>query len=111
MEKTGILVGICGNEEDAGKFIHRICYIRSDRNYCEIHLKDGRMELVRSPICRMEEYLAQKGFFRIHKSYLVNCRWIDKVSEGKVICGEDALPIAVRKMTQFKKWYRRSSLK
>ena len=105
------LIGIGMDDIENEIIIHKIRYIRSDRNYCEIHLQGGEMRLLRSPIYRLEQQLAGKGFFRIHKSYLVNQCWIDKVADGRVICGKDILPVAVRKKTEFRQWYQRLSLK
>ncbi len=41
-------------------------------NYVEFHLADGRKPLMRASLASIEEQLADKGFVRVHRSWLVN---------------------------------------
>jgi len=49
-----------------------IVFIEGDRNYSYIHLTKKRKELVSKTLSHLEELLEDKGFFRCHKSYLIN---------------------------------------
>src|SRR3954463_13780906 len=49
-----------------------ILAITSAGNYVEFALADGRRLLMRSPLSALESDLADRGFVRIHRSWLVN---------------------------------------
>ena len=55
----------------------------------------------------LEELLADKGFFRPHKSFLVNRMHIDSVPNSfqLVLSDGSEVPIARRKKAEFKAWY------
>lgn len=88
--------------------LKNILYIEGDRNYSNIHLKQHKKELVSKTLSDLEELLENKGFFRCHKSYLVNR---DHISSGSnsfqvVLSNGISLPISRRKKDAFKNWYR-----
>lgn len=69
-----------------------ICYIASDKDYVCIYTPQRKYVFLDS-LKNWEEKLKDKGFCRVHKSYLVNLEHIDKV-EGNTICLDlDELPI------------------
>lgn len=47
-------------------------FLKSDNNYTEVHIDDGRKIVVAKPLKHYEKQLLQQGFFRTHQSYLVN---------------------------------------
>ncbi len=49
-----------------------ILAVSSAGNYVEFVLRDGRKPLMRSPLSALESELAQHGFVRVHRSWLVN---------------------------------------
>jgi hypothetical protein len=56
---------------------------RSSGNYVEFLLADGRRPLMRTTLAGVEAMLAQAGFVRTHKSWLVNpARVVEIVAEG-----------------------------
>jgi hypothetical protein len=60
-----------------GAKLHRVrledvLAIASAGNYVEFVLTDGRRLLMRSPLSALEEELADRGFLRTHRSWLVN---------------------------------------
>ncbi len=61
-----------------------ICYIASDKDYVCIYTPQRKYVFLDS-LRNWEEKLKDKGFCRVHKSYLVNLEHIDKV-EGNTIC-------------------------
>jgi DNA-binding LytR/AlgR family response regulator len=52
--------------------LDEIVAVRSAGNYVEFLLSDGRRPLMRSPLASVEEQLADLGFVRTHRSWLVN---------------------------------------
>lgn len=66
-----------------------IIYIESDKRKIIIHLRGGKQYEMYGKISEQEEALAIHHFIRIHKSYLVNCRYIKKMSDELVWLGEN----------------------
>lgn len=63
--------------------ISKIRFLQSDNNYTTIHL-DNNQQLVSSKnIGYYEELLDENDFFRIHNSYLVNLKKIERFIKGK----------------------------
>lgn len=59
-----------------------ILYCQADDNYTQIHLEKGK-KLVSKTLKYFEEILRDKGFARIHKSYLVNVNAVVAYRKGK----------------------------
>jgi two-component system LytT family response regulator len=87
-------------------FIHLLCiqdifFCESDGSYTNIYLADGS-KITASAILRdYEDMLADYGFFRVHKSYLINVRYIQKFERADggyvIIKGDHKVPVASRK--------------
>ncbi|WP_373517150.1 LytR/AlgR family response regulator transcription factor [Pricia sp.] len=56
---------------------------RSDVNYTDIHLKNGKKITVSKTLKSFEELLEPEHFFRIHNSHLINLREVKKYVKGK----------------------------
>jgi DNA-binding LytR/AlgR family response regulator len=69
-----------------------IIYVEADDNYSRIHTDKGHFILAHT-LKKTEEKLADRGFIRIHKSYLINFERIDLITEGMVFLGNKHLPI------------------
>lgn len=84
----------------------KVRYIKAARIYTEVYLENGKRELTRKSIQEYEQMLKDYGFMRIHKSYLLNFAWVDKITDDKVYVGEKTLPIATRLRKEVKDKYR-----
>ena len=73
-------------------FYHDILYLKASGDFVEVVIKD-RKHLISSTLKYWEELLPNKGFYRIHKSYIVNLKKIDKISGNQVILPNQAIPI------------------
>ena len=62
--------------------IENILYCQADDNYTKIFLKDSK-KLVSKTLKYFEGMLSDKGFARVHKSYLVNVNSIKEYRKGK----------------------------
>ena len=62
--------------------INKILYCQADDNYTQIFLEQGK-KLVSKTLKYFEEILAENGFARVHKSYLVNVNAIVEYRKGK----------------------------
>lgn len=54
----------------------------SDGNYTTFHLTDGRHLLVSKSLKVYEELFADRKFLRVHKSHLINARYVDQYING-----------------------------
>lgn len=62
-------------------YIEEIIYCKSDGNYTNFHLNDGSNLFVSSPIKKYDEMLSHLGFFRVHKSFLINLKHVKTYSK------------------------------
>lgn len=63
--------------------IDNIISCTSERNYTFIFLKEKKKMLISRPLKEMEELLEDHSFMRVHHSYLVNLKEIDKYIRGE----------------------------
>lgn len=73
--------------------IEDIIYIKSDADYTELFLDDKKI-LSAEPLRYWLEYLNPEQFVRIHKSYIVNTRKIERVASNQVqLINDISIPI------------------
>ncbi|MGS2764724.1 LytR/AlgR family response regulator transcription factor [Sinomicrobium sp. M5D2P9] len=70
-----------------------IVYIGSDMDYTELHLEAGK-HLTTETLQNWEEKLRDHGFYRVHKSFLVNSSMVKKIS-GNLIFLEGDLQVPI----------------
>jgi two-component system, LytTR family, response regulator len=75
--------------------------VEADGNYSTFYISDGRKVIVSKPLKKFEEKLLENGFFRIHKSHMINIKklsYFDKADGGFVIMADQSrIPVASRK--------------
>ena len=73
----------------------------SDRNYTLFYLNNGQRIVVSNPVKDYEEILDNHGFFRIHKSHLVNLSFVESYIKGDggylLLKDKSKLPVSLRK--------------
>jgi len=81
-----------------------ILYCECQDNYTNFHLLSGKKILVSVTLKAYDEMLSELGFFRIHKSYLINLIYINRFEKAEggaiVLENEIKLPVASRKKEQ-----------
>ncbi|MDR6560004.1 MULTISPECIES: LytTR family DNA-binding domain-containing protein [unclassified Arcicella] len=85
--------------------IDRIIMLEASGNYTLIHLKDGTNSLFAKCINAFEDELNAQGFLRVHKSYIINPKYVVKyISKDNTIIMDNNLyaPISRRKMSMIK---------
>lgn len=84
-----------------------IVYLEGNRNYTNIYLTNGKRELVAKTLADLEELLSDKGFFRCHKSNMVNADHILTVHKKYklMLSTENEIPISRRRRSDFGMWY------
>lgn len=83
--------------------ISEIIRCESDWNYTRFFTKEGKKYMVSSPLKEYEDILEDHGFFRIHKSHLVNISCIDsfdKRNSTLILKDETSLPVSRRKKNE-----------
>jgi two-component system, LytTR family, response regulator len=84
--------------------IEEILYCESDRSYTTVYILNHQKIVASTYLKDYEEMLSGSGFFRVHKSYLINLRLIRRFekSEGGyvVLEGDVKIPVASRKREQ-----------
>lgn len=81
--------------------LDEILYLEASGGYVRLHLMDGRSCLASRPMKHFESFLPRNLFFRIHKSYIVNCAAVTGFDTGRAgdvfLEGNIQLPIAFRR--------------
>ncbi|TVQ89458.1 MAG: DNA-binding response regulator [Bacteroidetes bacterium] len=81
--------------------VQDILFCESDNNYTRFHLSGHKQIMVSATLKDYEDILAESGFFRIHKSYLVNIKNIRRFERGEggsvVLEGDLKIPVSSRK--------------
>ncbi|MBU2914578.1 LytR/AlgR family response regulator transcription factor [Reichenbachiella agariperforans] len=72
--------------------INEIQYIEADNIYSVVVTKSQRC-VISKPLKQLENTLMLHGFIRIHRSYLVNKKSVDRIRDGEVIINNRTLPI------------------
>ena len=85
--------------------VDNIVRCESNDNYTHVYLKAGKSILVSKNIKHFEELLDSHGFFRLHRSHLVNLNFIEEYfrGEGGYVSLTDgtSIPVARRKKAAF----------
>ncbi len=82
-----------------------ILFARAETPYSRLYIKDGREELYRENIGRLTGELRGMDFVRVHRSYLVNLRWIDQVPDEVVHIVGHEIPVARRIRAEVRRAY------
>lgn len=91
-------------EGNAIKFIElsSILYCKADSSYAEIYFVDGSKMIISRTLKNIEDTLGEEhGFFRCHKSYLVNMEYVKgyvKSDGGFLVLQDNEIPISPDKV-------------
>ncbi|NAS30746.1 response regulator [Flavobacteriaceae bacterium R38] len=89
---TFIFIKTDGKNNFEKVYIKDICYIEGLKNYVAIHL-ENRQIITYNTLKHIEDYLPEKDFVKIHKSYIVSLFHIDKTDSISVYIKKECLPI------------------
>ena len=82
-----------------------IYYCESDGGYTRFMLKNGQIILISKTLKEVEDVLETKGFCRVHHSYLINLRYVQRYIRGDggevVMANNKALPVSRNKKQEF----------
>lgn len=81
-----------------------IAYCKADGNYTRVVLRSGEEIVISRTLKHFEDHLNGHGFFRTHRSYLINMRFvkgIEKMDGGSLVLKDNSLvPISSRKKVE-----------
>jgi len=86
--------------------VNDIIFIQADVNYTKIHFVDGSTEIKAITIKLMEKIMNQinkKLFIRIHKSFLINLKYVESFKRFEIILNGQLFPVSRRKYNNVKK--------
>jgi two-component system, LytTR family, response regulator LytT len=72
--------------------VDQVHYVQAFANYMEMVFADGKKTIVRATMTQLEEAMPD-SFVRIHKSYLVQRKFLNGISASKVIVGAQVIPV------------------
>ncbi|WP_457617620.1 LytR/AlgR family response regulator transcription factor [Lutibacter sp.] len=72
--------------------VDEILFIQADDNYSRI-FTTKKNHILTSTLKKVNEKLPSFNFIRIHRSYIVNCQFINEIKEGFLHIGKHKLPI------------------
>ena len=86
--------------------VNSITYVESKRNYYSVYSIQGKEYICRGTLAEFEKYIMKFDFFRTHAAFVVNLEHVEKILEkGYVSVQKKSLPIAQRRIKEFKKVY------
>lgn len=81
----------------------QITHLEAQKNYSHIHFADGTSKVVGYNLKKFEEYFnTNLSFERVHKSYIVNKKFISKVSEDGMrinLTNKKVIPVNTKLVT------------
>ena len=72
--------------------IDQLMFAKADDNYTRLFTTD-KSHILSSTLKKIEEKLPSANFIRIHRSYIINTQFIDKIKNGYLYIGKHQLPI------------------
>ncbi|MFA8433915.1 MAG: LytR/AlgR family response regulator transcription factor [Marinifilaceae bacterium] len=81
-------------------WLYEILYCRAAENYSVIFLKNGESLTISQSIAKVEERINSLGFFRIHRSFLVNLSQVREYNFGSdqlILQDGASIPVARRR--------------
>lgn len=70
-----------------------ILYIEAERAYCQINTSE-KTYLITSSLGNLEQKLSSPFLMRVHRSYLVNLRQIDRIEENSITIGSKNITVS-----------------
>lgn len=95
---------ISGNEWKEIVYIDEIMYIDAYNGKTTIHTATDEIE-TRESLLVWGDKLKSKGFWQVHKSYLVSIKYIKKIKQYELVLQntQERIPISRRRYSEFEK--------
>ena len=107
--KEAILVAIAAGEVEK-VYVSDICLLESSDHETILRLRDGRRIACKETIRQLEQELEEKSdaFFRLHRSYMINLGYVERMTKRDVEMEDGTLvPVARGKREELNQTYMR----
>ncbi|TXB66998.1 response regulator transcription factor [Vicingus serpentipes] len=74
-------------------FFNKIMFVKSDNNYLEIHT-ETKMFVERLKLIDIDNILPKDSFIRVHRSYLVNKKFIERINNNSIVINGVEIPVS-----------------
>lgn len=71
-----------------------ILFIEGLKDYVKIYTTDNKFILTLTSLIKLENSLSSKGFARIHRSYIINIKYVKSIQKNKVLLADKRIPIS-----------------
>jgi DNA-binding LytR/AlgR family response regulator len=71
-----------------------ILFIEGLKDYVKIYTTDNKFTLTLISLIKLENLLSNKGFSRIHRSYIINIKHVKSIQKNKVLISDKRIPIS-----------------
>ncbi|WP_184159697.1 MULTISPECIES: LytR/AlgR family response regulator transcription factor [Flavobacterium] len=71
-----------------------ILFIEGLKDYVKIYTTDNKFTLTLISLIKLENLLSNKGFARIHRSYIINIKHVKSIQKNKVLISDKRIPIS-----------------
>ncbi|CAA9197168.1 LytR/AlgR family response regulator transcription factor [Flavobacterium collinsii] len=78
-----------------------ILFIEGLKDYVKIYTIDNKFTLTLISLIKLENLLSNKGFSRIHRSYIINIKHVKSIQKNKVLISDKRIPISESYKTAF----------
>ena len=78
-----------------------ILFIEGLKDYVKIYTTDNKYTLTLISLIKLENLLSSKGFARIHRSYIINIKYVKSIQKNKVLIADKRIPISESYKTAF----------
>jgi len=82
--------------------VNEIITIEAVGNYVRIYGKTKRIVIPKTLKSILEKF--PEEFFQVHKSHIVNSKYVDYITKNEIIIGKYKVPLSRRKRTEFFKF-------
>lgn len=72
---------------------NEIIYIESFADYLHIHQANGKKTTVRMTMKSISEKLPETEFIRVHRSYIVSLKWVEKIKKKEIYIQNIKIPM------------------
>ncbi len=81
--------------------ISDILYIEGLKDYVKFHIKNSQPVVSLMSMKSVEQMLSDKGFMRVHRSYIVNLNNVEVVERGRIVFGKEYIVISEANRDEF----------
>jgi DNA-binding LytR/AlgR family response regulator len=91
--------------------LSEIKYIESMREYVRIHSETDKPVMALMSMKKMEEYLPESDFMRVHRSYIVNLKKITTIERNRIVFDNKVyIPVSDQYKEQFQEYLKKNFL-